>query len=216
MMFAPEITNLMAPRSARRRGIMSGYCRGRQRAGGRFGTMCGLVWCSVVLQCSTAVWYGARSAAMAVLRGSATATAAVMQAGMTSGQQDRREQLLGGIRSRGRPAGLQQRLSGWPRLAWCSSRSVGNQGPSRMLKKSGTRSSTSSCTYSGLQEGGNVGQWQAAPVRNPTCGHAFCTQQWGCRGFAASGLPSFVPLLASSSSGGGDGGPRLAATLLTA
>lgn len=36
---------------------------------------------------------------------------------------------------------------------WCSSRSVGNQGPSRMEKKSGVRSSTSSCTWSGLQAG---------------------------------------------------------------
>ena len=32
MMFAPDNTNLMAPVSTRRRGIMSGYCRAVQQA----------------------------------------------------------------------------------------------------------------------------------------------------------------------------------------
>lgn len=60
-------------------------------------------------------------------------------------------------------AAVQQRYKQVHSRTWCSSRSVGNQGPSRIEKKSGVRSSTSSCTWSGLQ------------VRQVRAGHELAT-----------------------------------------
>lgn len=63
---------------------------------------------------------------------------------------------------------------------WCSTRSVGNQPPSRVEKKRGVSPSTSSCTCSGLRAGGQAGNVGHAPGVRERSRQSSPTAQAGC------------------------------------